>query len=149
MKHERGFMTIEQLKQVLKKDDVVCAIYNGKEVLTSNLKGVRPWIKWLRERPEDLVDAIVVDKVVGKAAAMLMVVAKVKKLYTPIISEQALEYLDTQTIDFTYDTTVPYISNVSKNGLCPMEETVKSTNDAYHGYQLLLDKIQQLMQAQK
>lgn len=142
-------MTIEHLKEYLKKEDVVCAIYNGEELLTSNLKGVRPWIKWLRECPSKLEDALVVDKVVGKAAAMLMVVAKVKHIYTPIISEQALEYLKHQNIEFEYDSTVAYISNVEKNGLCPMEETVKNTDDAYQGYQLLLLKIQKLMQAQK
>lgn len=139
-------MTINQLKEYV-KEDVVCAVYNGETLLTSNLKGIRPWIKWLRECPELLENAIVVDKVIGKAAAMLMVVAKIKSVYTPIISEQALEYLNTQTIDFDYDQTVAFISNVDQNGLCPMEETVVNTNDAYEGYQLLLLKIQNLMQS--
>ena len=129
--------------------DVVCVVVNNQTVLTSNLKGIRPWLKWLRECPETLEEAMVVDKVVGKAAAMLMVVAKIKKLYTPIISDQALEYLKTQAIEFEYDQTVPYITNMSNDGLCPMEETVLNAIDAEEGYQLLLHKVQQLMQAKK
>ncbi|MDP2814875.1 MAG: DUF1893 domain-containing protein, partial [Erysipelotrichaceae bacterium] len=86
-------MNIEEMKSLLNTDDIVCVVSKGDHVLTSNLKGIRPWIKWLRENPELLEDGVVVDKVVGKAAAMLMVVAKIKKLYTPIISENALQFL--------------------------------------------------------
>jgi hypothetical protein len=130
-------------------DDVVCVVANDQTILTSNLKGIRPWLKWLRECPETLEEAMVVDKVVGKAAAMLMVVAKIKKLYTPIISDQALAYLKTQAIEFEYDQTVPFITNMANDGLCPMEETVLNTSDADEGYRLLLHKVQQLMQAKK
>ncbi len=129
--------------------DIVCVVATKQTILTSNLKGIRPWLKWLRECPETLEEAMVVDKVVGKAAAMLMVVAKIKKLYTPIISDQALTYLRTQAIDFEYDQTVPYITNMANDGLCPMEATVQDTSDAYEGYQLLLNKVQQLMQTKK
>jgi hypothetical protein len=138
-------MNIEEMKSLLNKDDIVCVLSKGDQVLTSNLKGIRPWIKWLRECPEVLEDAIVVDKVVGKAAAMLMIVSKVKKLYTPMISENALSYLAHQSIDFSYDKTVPCIVNNEKNGLCPMEQTVINVDDAHQGYQLLQAKIAQLM----
>ncbi|NLA78144.1 MAG: DUF1893 domain-containing protein [Erysipelothrix sp.] len=141
-------MTLEQLKTYLEKEDVVCAVYNGKDLLTSDLKGIRPWIQWLRECPERLEDAIVVDKVVGKAAAMLMVVAKIKALYTPIISEQAVQYLKHESIALEYDDVVEFISNANRNGMCVMEATVIDTVDAHEGYQQLLQKIQQLMQAQ-
>ena len=141
-------MTLEQLKTYLEKEDVVCAVYNGKDLLTSDLKGIRPWIHWLRECPERLEDAIVVDKVVGKAAAMLMVVAKIKALYTPIISEQAVQYLKHESIALEYDDIVEFISNANRNGMCVMEATVIDTVDAHEGYQQLLQKIQQLMQAQ-
>jgi iron complex outermembrane receptor protein len=138
-------MNIEEMKSLLNTDDIVCVVSKGDQVLTSNLKGIRPWIKWLRENPELLEDAVVVDKVVGKAAAMLMVVAKIKTLYTPIISENALQFLSDQTIDFNYDRTVAFIKNIEKNGLCPMEQTVVDVEDAQQGYQLLLQKIAVLM----
>jgi hypothetical protein len=143
----REIMNIEEMKALLNTDDIVCVLSKGDQVLTSNLKGIRPWIKWLRECPEVIEDAVVVDKVVGKAAAMLMIVAKIKKLYTPMMSESALDYLSEQNIDFTYDTTVPYIVNNEKDGLCPMEQTVMNTEDAQQGYQQLLKKIAQLMAA--
>ena len=138
-------MNIEEMKSLLNKDDIVCVVSKGDQVLTSNLKGIRPWIKWLRENPELLEDAVVVDKVVGKAAAMLMIVSKIKSLYTPVMSENALQYLSSQAIDFSYDRTVDYIKNNEKNGLCPMEQTVIDVDDAQQGYLLLLDKIAVLM----
>lgn len=141
-------MNIEEMKSLLNKDDIVCVVCKDDQVLTSNLKGIRPWIKWLRENPELLEGAVVVDKVVGKAAAMLMIVSKIKTLYTPVISENALQYLSSQNLDFSYDRTVAYIKNNEKNGLCPMEQTVIDVDDAHQGYQLLLEKIAVLM-AQK
>jgi hypothetical protein len=141
-------MNIEEMKSLLNKDDIGCVVCKDNHVLTSNLKGIRPWIKWLRENPELLEGAVVVDKVVGKAAAMLMIVSKIKTLYTPVISENALQYLSSQIIDFSYDRTVAYIKNNEKNGLCPMEQTVIDVDDAHQGYQLLLEKIAILM-AQK
>jgi hypothetical protein len=141
----RENMNIEEMKSLLNKDDIVCIVSKGDHVLTSNLKGIRPWVKWLKECPEMLEDAYVVDKVVGKAAAMLMIVSKIKTLYTPMMSENALQYLVDQKIDFSYDKTVPYIINNEKNGLCPMEQTVIDVDDAQQGYQLLLNKIAELM----
>jgi hypothetical protein len=138
-------MNFEDMKSLLNQDDIVCIVSKGDSVLTSNLKGIRPWVKWLRECPELLEDAHVVDKVVGKAAAMLMIVSKVKTLYTPVMSENALNYLASQNIDFSYERTVDYIKNIEKNGLCPMEQTVIDVDDAHQGYQLLLDKIAELM----
>jgi hypothetical protein len=138
-------MTIEELKEYLNKDDVVCALSTGDQVITSNLKGVRPWLKWLRECPELLEGAMVADKVVGKAAAMLMVVSKIKTVYTPLISEQALVYLDTQTLDVHYDGTVPYITNNDQSGLCPMETTVLNVTDANEGHRLLMAQVAELM----
>ncbi len=141
-------MNIEEMKSLLNKDDIVCVLSKGDVLLTSNLKGVRPWIKWLRECPDVLQDAVVVDKVVGKAAAMLMAVAKIKRLYTPMISENALQFLSDTSIDFSYDKTVPFIVNNERNGMCPMEQTVVHIEDPHQGYQALLAKIAQLM-AQK
>ncbi len=141
-------MNIDEMKSLLNKDDIVCVLSKGDVLLTSNLKGVRPWIKWLRECPDVLQDAVVVDKVVGKAAAMLMAVAKIKRLYTPMISENALQFLSDTSIDFSYDKTVPFIVNNERNGMCPMEQTVVHIEDPHQGYQALLAKIAQLM-AQK
>ena len=138
-------MNIEEMKSLLNQDDIVCIVSKGDQLLTSNLKGIRPWVKWLRECPEVLEGAYVVDKVVGKAAAMLMIVSKVKTLYTPVMSENALQYLTDQKIDFSYERTVAYIKNNEKNGLCPMEQTVIDVEDAHQGYQLLLEKIAELM----
>lgn len=141
-------MNIDEMKSLLNKDDIVCVLSKGDVLLTSNLKGVRPWIKWLRECPDVLQDAVVVDKVVGKAAAMLMAVANIKRLYTPMISENALQFLSDTSIDFSYDKTVPFIVNNERNGMCPMEQTVVHIEDPHQGYQALLAKIAQLM-AQK
>lgn len=81
------------------------------------------------------------DKVIGKAAAMLMVYGGVKKIHALIISEHALQILQAHNISISYDTLVPYIINRKKDGMCPMEQAVLSIQDIDQAYQLLVDKV--------
>jgi len=138
-------MNLEQLKQYIKQPDVVCALSNGNITLTSNLAGVRPWMQWLRECPETLINATVADRVVGKAAAMLMIKAGIKALHTPLMSQHAYLYLRNQSIEFTFDQIVPYITNREKNDICPLEKVVLDESDAEIGYQKICEKIAILM----
>lgn len=69
-----------------------------------------------------LSGAEVADKVVGKGAAALMILGKVKRIHADVISEPALSLLKHSAIDVTYTTLTPNIINRSGSGLCPVEE---------------------------
>ena len=70
---------IFDLKDVLLNENHTIVIYkNDASVHTSNDRGVAPLMKLLKEDNTQLKDAMIADKVIGKAAALLMVYAKVK-----------------------------------------------------------------------
>ena len=69
-------------------------------------------------------DAIVVDKVIGKATAMLLILSKVKYIYAYVLSEKAKEILEYYHISYDCEKVVPYIINRTHDGMCPMEKTV-------------------------
>ena len=115
-------MTIDDLKDILLKENHTIVIYKSDaSVVVSNDRGVAPLIQLLNEDASQLRDAMVVDKVIGKAAALLMVYAGIKEVYTPTISEPAVKVFDNHNIKFTYDKVVERIVNRKGDGLCPME----------------------------
>ena len=66
--------------------------------------------------------AYVADKIVGKAAAALMISGGVKKLYTNIISSLALDLLNDTDMEVSYKNQVPFIVNRDQSDWCPLEK---------------------------
>lgn len=75
----------------------------------------------LHSSPELLQGAAVADKVVGKAAAALLILSSVGEVYANVISQPALALLEVHNICTTYGILVPYIVNRTQTGMCPLE----------------------------
>ena len=90
-------------------------------------------------------DAIVVDKVIGKATAMLLILSKVKYIYAYVLSEKAKEILEYYHISYDCEKVVPYIINRTHDGMCPMEKTVYDMNDLDEAFIALKHKQSELM----
>mgnify|MGYP003440610066 FL=1 len=115
-------MNINELKEILLKENHTIVIYkNDASVFISKDRGIVPLMKLLQEDKSQLIDSIVVDKVIGKAAALLMVFAGVKEVFTPTISSPAVEVFKNHDIKITFDSEVDRIINRKGDGLCPME----------------------------
>ena len=123
-------MHIENLKDILLKENHTIVIYKSDaSVIVSNDRGVAPLMQLLKEDALQLRDSMVADKVIGKAAALLMVYAGVKEVYTPTISKPAVEVFENNDIKLTYDKIVDRIINRKGDGLCPMETLCLDIND--------------------
>lgn len=68
-----------------------------------------------------LEGADLADKVVGKGAAALMILGKVRSVHADVISEPALALLKRSNVSVAYSTLTPNIINRSGTGLCPVE----------------------------
>lgn len=73
--------------------------------------------------------AVVVDKVIGKAAAQIMTLGGVKQCYGITMSKSAVEYLEKRSVCVEYETLAEYIVNRSGDGMCPMEKAVENIED--------------------
>ena len=89
--------------------------------------GIAPILKLLDE--EALAGATVADKVVGRAAAAVFVVGRVRSVCTPLAAAGAAELLAAHGIALTADETVPAILNRRRDGPCPMEQAVAGSDD--------------------
>lgn len=103
---------------------------------TSYQRGVIPLIHFLSE---DIYfkDVCAADKVIGKAAALLLVLAGVKSAYAPVMSESGLYIRSYYGILASCDICVPTILNRAGTGPCPMEEEMDGIKDPAHALGLL------------
>ena len=84
-------------------------------------RGIATLLQIIDRDSNELSGASVVDKVVGKAAAALMIVGGVSELHALLITQSALSLLATSDIRVRYDTLTDHIFNRNHTGWCPME----------------------------
>jgi hypothetical protein len=72
-------------------------------------RGLFPVLKLLDERAAFLENAVVGDKIVGRAATLLFLYAKVKAVYAAYISDEAVGILEDNNCIVTWRVTVPCI----------------------------------------
>lgn len=84
----------------------------------------------LVQEPEFLHGASVADKVIGKAAASLMVLGGVHEVYTRTISQPALQLLQEAGAMVTCDEVVDHIINRDRTGWCPLEQASRDLHSA-------------------
>ena len=134
-------MNINDLKDILLKENHTLVIYkNNASVITSNDRGVNSLIKLIKDDKSQLSGSLIADKVIGKAAALLMIYAGVKEIYAPIISKPALQTLLKHNVKIYYDKEVERIINRKGDGLCPMETLCLDIEKPDEAYLLLSTK---------
>ena len=123
-----------------------CVLCRGEQIFASRQAGISPMLDWLSEKA-DLHGFAAADKIVGKAAALLFVLAGVSAVYGEVMSEAGLSVLEGHHIPCSYGTLVPYIINRKGTGMCPMEETVQTVSDPATAFEKLLKKREELKNA--
>ena len=136
---------MEDLKKSFKKEQLTCIVSSCGHIYKEKNKGILPLLHFIEQGV--LREGIVVDKVIGKAAAMLMIYGGVKKVHACMISEHALTMFRQHHIPISYDVLVPYIINRSGTGMCPMEESVLACEDIEEAYHILCKKAESMKKA--
>ncbi len=113
---------MQDLIRILHKSGYSCVIRNNGATRTFTQRGVADLYHLLKNEPTFLAGAQIADKVVGKAAASLLILGGVGELHTDIISTPALELLRKSSVKVEFDHEVPHIENRAKNGWCPLEK---------------------------
>ena len=119
--------------------DTTCTVIKGTKVYQSNLNGLRPLMNWLNNDPDVLKDSYVIDKVIGKASALLLTYGKAAKVHGITMSKAAVKVLEENHIEYSYDTLVDFIENQTKTGMCPMEMKVADIEEPEKAYQTFRD----------
>ena len=127
---------LNKAKQLL-NEGASLVIVNGGGTLTYNEHGIKTLLSL---QSGSLTGSFVADKIVGKAAAMLLVRGGAIEVYAEIISEPALEVFKKHRVICLYGTLVPNIIHRDKTGVCPMEQAVLNVGDIGRAYEILVEK---------
>ena len=135
---------LNNVKELLKTTNSTIVVVSNGEVFTSQERGVKPLLFLLKEKNGFLKGASVADKVIGKAAALLMVLSEIKEVHTLIISEPAIKVFEKYNIPCFYDKKVERIVNRTGDGLCPMETLCINVEEPQEAFEKILEKISKM-----
>jgi len=139
---------LRKAKQIIIDGKASCVVIKSNEIVySSSGHGVTPLITLYENNPDILKDSLIVDKVIGKAAATIAVLGGAKKVYGIVMSNAAKSYLNRHDVVPEFGRCISIISNRTKDGLCPLEETVLDIESPELAYILLKDTIQKLSKA--
>ncbi len=136
-------MTLENVKNLLEKENYTCVISDGAQTFTSYARGVKPLVRFL-ESGQIPAGCFAADKVVGKATALIYVLLKIRRLYAKVISQPALALLTSRGVEITYETLAPNIINRAGDGICPFEQAVLGMDDPQTAYAAIRNKMQEM-----
>jgi len=128
----------------IKSGEATCVLMKDGEIIdkTSGI-GVKPILGFLESNR--LKDMQIADKVIGKAAAMLLTLGGVTYVHGEIMSKSGRDYLQQKGIALSHGLLVENIINRDGTDLCPLEKSVVDIDDLQKGYQAIKDTIAVLM----
>ncbi len=121
---------IDIAKSVLEKESMSIVMVKNQEVIyKSKDSGIKPLLFAYQNNLEELEGVSVADKVIGKAAALLLIEGNIHDLYAELISDGALEVLRDTDVKVIYGERVEKILNRDQTDLCPMEKLAQDETE--------------------
>lgn len=113
---------MNKIINILRQGDYSCVIENYDQIFTFTGRGVSDLYDMVTNKPCFLKEATIADKVVGKAAAALMILGKVDRVYAEVISLSGLVLLRHAGIETDFGQVVVGIRNRDNTDWCPLEK---------------------------
>lgn len=134
---------LETAKRLLKAEGFTCVLCRKERIYTSRERGVTSLVQYLSDAVL-LTGYSAADKVVGKAAAMLFILAGIKAVYAETISQPALDVLCTAGVEVSYGILTERIINRAGTGMCPMEQAVLDIYSPEEAFTAIVKKQKEL-----
>lgn len=134
---------LQKSVNLLKEEGFTCVLCRQEETVTSNLRGVKPLVDFLKSG-KDFSGFSAADKVVGKATAFLYVLLKVKSVYADVISKSALQTLVKFGVEASFGRLVENISNRQNDGICPFESVCLPIETPDEAFKAIKSKMKEL-----
>jgi hypothetical protein len=93
---------------------------SSKLIFTSDKDRLLPLVEYIDKFASRHHNVVVFDKIVGRAAALLLIKADCREVFSPLGSQLAVEVLNKSGIKYHLTRTVPFIQTPDQK-MCPME----------------------------
>jgi hypothetical protein len=128
---------------VLEKSGNSLMIYkDGVLLFESDLGGIKPHLTAINEHGRDLEGTLMVDKILGRAAAFLVVYSKAAEAITNIVSTPGKQVLEANHLKFSYREEVAHIKMKDGVIFCPFESMVQGISDPVEAYAAIVEKME-------
>ncbi|MFH2109641.1 MAG: DUF1893 domain-containing protein [Candidatus Bathyarchaeota archaeon] len=117
---------------------------DGALVFQSSSKGIRPHLEAIDQLGEGLRDAVMVDKIVGRAAALLILYSGAAEAHAAVLSTQGRRVLEMHGLRFTYAEEVEHIKMRDGRIYCPFEAMVQGLTNPEEAYRAIVEKMRSL-----
>ena len=136
---------VEAARRTIAEGRAECVVIRGGRVFRESGRGVSPLLEFHDHRePGFLKGATVVDKVIGRAAAMIAISGGATRVHGETMSEDAKALLESKGVTVSYGTLVPRILNADRSDLCPLEKSVEGIDDPEQALTALRKRIEEL-----
>ncbi len=126
------------------KNGYTCVILKqGEVVYSSKHIGIRP-VLLLAYSKTDVSGCVAVDKIVGRAAALIYAYLGMSEVIAHVMSKGAKEVLDKHGIKNSAVTVCESIINRTGDGICPMEQAVMGISEPREALDAVRKKVEEL-----
>lgn len=115
-------------------------------VFTSATPGIRAALQLHDEHPELLKGAVIADRIIGRAAAMIFADGGATAIYGSVMSKTAQQELTQKDVITQAGTLVDAIINRRGDGICPMEQAIMGITEPEAGLSRLRQTVRKLME---
>jgi hypothetical protein len=120
-------------------------VYNGGEVIfQSASKGVRPYLEAIDALGGRLKGTLIVDKIVGRAAALLLLYSGAVEVHAGVINPGGRKLIEDAGVRLFYDKEIDHIKTVDGRIYCPFESMVQGISDPTVAYHAVVEKMASL-----
>ena len=142
MVNEEIIEDMDTARELLSTADFSIVVLKTGTVLTKKQgDGINPILETVDEMGEELQGAIVGDRILGKASALLCAYAKVGGVYAPQATKTAIAVLIRTGIPGQTDELIPYVKNRDSDNLCPFEDMLADVDLPEEAYKVLKNAV--------
>ncbi len=114
----------------------------GAIVFSSSSKGIRPHLEAIEKLGrEGIRGSVVADKIIGRAAALLILYSNPSEIHAGVITTKARELLEAKRVKVYQASEVSAIKEKDGRIYCPFEAMVQGLNDPEEAYLAIVAKI--------
>jgi len=136
---------IAEAHRMLNAGEASCIVIQDEKIVYAvDGRGVSPLLNLYQNEPEKMKDAYVVDKIIGKAAAVILTLGGVKGAYGKVTSMAAKAYLEERNIEVDHKLCVDVISSRDGTGICPIERSVLHIDDPQEAVDSIVKSLESL-----
>lgn len=129
----------------LDKTGMSLMIYrDGELIFQSRSKGIRPHLEAIEKHGNTLRGTVMVDKIVGRAAALLILYTKPMEVYATLVSKPGKQVLMEHGLDFAFRVETDHIKMKDGRIYCPFERMVQGISDPEEAYHAIVEKMKDL-----